>query len=78
MQLEKRRQPMKIPAREFLNKQHDIQYIRTTPISVSMGFLFKGFQAMKFQSQGIYKQQVLLSGFLLYLRQLLHFLPVKI
>ena len=44
MQLEKRRQPMKISTHECLNQQHEIHYIRIIPVSASLGFLIRGFK----------------------------------
>ena len=44
LQLEKRRQPMKVATHKLLNQQHEIHYIKAIPISASLGFLFKGFK----------------------------------
>ena len=44
VQLEKRRQPMKVATHKLLNQQYEIHYIKAIPISASLGFLFKGFK----------------------------------
>ena len=44
MRFEKHRQSIKISAHEFLNKQHEIQFVRNNPISGFLGSLFRGFK----------------------------------
>ena len=39
VQLEMHRQPMEISVHEVLNQHHEIYYIRTVPISASLGVL---------------------------------------
>ena len=54
---------MGVSARGLLEQLHEIYYITIIPISASLGFLFKGVQAMKCQAQGSYKYRFFYVGF---------------
>ena len=55
VQLEKWRHLMEVSTHEFSNQQHEIHYIRTIPISVSLGFLFRGVKQWNFSLKVLIK-----------------------